>query len=207
MRVVSIFSENLRKKASKHICPKRQTIPLKTLIKSYKNLCRMWIKHHWLHSKGAFLMQKAGSWIWQHIVFHNRVLLMRFQGSCSVVSAQRHGAGHVSLVSRGSQQRAFIEAGTANLMTCMKVGVRNMWTQILPYHLGSQPVSAPRKPELEDSEFQEPIQTRHREGLPAPSRSSEKPEPGAELHMLICTAERGAPAGVKAGLRLGLGQI
>lgn len=145
------------------------------------------------------------SWIWQREVFHNRVLLILLQGSCSEVSAQRHGAGHVSLVSRGSQQRAFSEAGAASLMTCMKVGVRNMWTQILPYHLGSQPVQRPE--DAEHEEFQEPIQAHRCGGLTAPSRSSEKPEPGAELHMLIRTAERSAPAGTRAGLRLGLGQI
>lgn len=46
-----------------------------------------------------------------------------------------------------------------------------------------------------------------REGLTAPSRSSEKPEPDTEPPMLICTAERSAPAGARAGPRLGLGQI
>lgn len=65
------------------------------------------------------------------------------QGSCSEVSVQRHGTGPVSLVSRGGQQRVISEAGTAGLMTCVKVGVSNMWTQILPYHLGSQPVQRP----------------------------------------------------------------
>ncbi|KAK5871225.1 hypothetical protein PBY51_004117 [Eleginops maclovinus] len=72
-------------------------------------------------------------------------------------------------------------------------------------------VGAPRKqrrsPEHEDPEIQKPIQTRHSRRLAAPSRSSEKPEPSAETHMLICTAERNAPAVVRAGLKLGLGQI
>lgn len=45
---------------------------------------------------------------------------------CKVLSAQRQGARHVPLVSTGSQQSAFTEAGTASLMTCIKVGMRNM---------------------------------------------------------------------------------
>lgn len=45
--------------------------------------------------------------IWQRKVFHDRVLLIPLQDSCSVVSAQRCRAGHVLLVRRGSQQRAF----------------------------------------------------------------------------------------------------
>ncbi|KAK1892962.1 E3 ubiquitin-protein ligase TTC3 [Dissostichus eleginoides] len=39
------------------------------------------------------------------------------QATGKVVSAQRHRAGHVSLVSRGSQPRGFVEAGTVGLMT------------------------------------------------------------------------------------------
>ncbi|KAI4821432.1 hypothetical protein KUCAC02_029366 [Chaenocephalus aceratus] len=73
------------------------------------------------------------------------------------------------------------------------------------------PEEARRKPggspKHEDPEIQMPIQTRHSQRLAAPSRSSEKPEPSAETHMLICTAERSAPAVARAGLKLGLGQI
>lgn len=45
----------------------------------------MWIKHHWLLSKRAYLIQNATVlailWFWQRKVFHNRVLLILFQGS------------------------------------------------------------------------------------------------------------------------------
>lgn len=125
---------------------------------------------------------------------------------CSVVSAQRHGAGHVLLVSRGSQQRAFIEAGTASPMTCMKAGARNMWTQIPPYHLGSQPAGAPRKPRARTRTLSLLRRAAakvwlHRAG------ALRNLSPSAEPHMLICTAERSAPAEARAGPRLGLGQI
>lgn len=127
-----------------------------------------------------------------------------------MVSAQRHGAGHVSLVSRGSQQRAFIEAGTAGLMTCMKAGASehvNSDTAVPSWEWAS-----PRKPGARGTfgKFQEPRSCAvclAAELRLAASRSSEKPEPGAEPHMLICTAERSAPVGARAGPGLGLGQI
>lgn len=73
--------------------------------------------------------------------------------------------------------------------------------------LGSDAQCPRGSPSVRTFEIQEPIQIHRREGLTAPSRSPEKPEPDAEPHMLMCTAERSAPAGVRAGLRLGLGQI
>ncbi|KAI9521738.1 hypothetical protein NQZ68_003893 [Dissostichus eleginoides] len=119
---------------------------------------------------------------------------------CSVVSAQRHRAGHVSLVSRGSQQRGFVEAGTVGLMT-WGGGEEHVKsdTAVPSWESASRcPEEAPRKPrgspKHEDPEIQKPIQTRHSQRLAAPSRSSEKPKPSAETHMLICTAERSAPA-------------
>ena len=95
-------------------------------------------------------------------------------------------------------------------MTCLKVGAKNMWTQILAYHFWDWPLGAPEEARVQGllrfgSLFR--YTTGLTKGLTAPSRSPEKPEPDVEPHMLMCTAERSAPAGVRAGLKLGLGQI
>lgn len=108
---------------------------------------------------------------------------------CKVLSAQRQGVRHVPLVSTGSQQSAFTEAGTASLMTCIKVGMRNMWTQKLTCLLSSRDASTPE--EALTSRFGAArSDAAPCEGLTALSRSSEKLEPGAKARMLIRTAER-----------------
>lgn len=43
-----------------------------------------------------------------------------------------------------------------------------------------------------------------RKGLTAPRRSPEKHEPDAEAHMLVCAAERSAPAGAKGRTEAGI---
>lgn len=120
---------------------------------------------------------------------------------CKVLSAQRQGARHVPLVSTGSQQSAFTEAGTASLMTCIKVGMRNTWTQKPTCLLSSRDASAPE--EALTSRFGAARSDAALcEGLTALSRSSEKLEPGAKARMLIRTAERTGWGESKAEARI-----
>lgn len=159
----------------------------------------MWIKHHWLLSKRAYLIQNATVlailWFWQRKVFHNRVLLILFQGS-----AQWLALNAMELVT------SRLSAEEVNREPPLRRAQR-VWWHVWRWGWGTcelrycRPIlgvsqSVPRgSPSTRTLSFRSLFRRTAAKGLTAPSRSSGKPEPGAEPHMLICTAERSAPAG------------